>query len=194
MMKYTKPLYKATELISQGIQPGRFTDEQGVLTGMLTSKNLEGLLVTGEPTVDRLRQFGIEQYRVQEGDILLLNRGSTPKVSMVPVSHSGALVGQNLVLIRPTKDVVPLYLAGLLRSQAMQPYLAALYTGATIPVLGVAKLKELEIPVPDREVQERLAELFEGNERFIRASHRALEARQVLIEAAVEMVVGGKVQ
>ena len=192
MMKQEAKLESITTLISQGIQPGRVLDPRGVSCRLITPRNLGGVLVDGEPTEESLRDGSFEQYLLQEGDVLILNRGGSLKPAMVTADYAGTVAGQNLVLLRPGAQLEPLYLVALLRAPTMKRSLVKLFTaGTTMPMLNVSRLRELVVPLPDLETQRKVALLLEEHERYVAATTKALQARAELVEVALGHVIGG---
>lgn len=89
-----------------------------------------------------------------------------------------AVVGGDTVVLYPSDEVDPLYLAYVLQSTAMRSYKAIRSTGFTVVHISAGKLKTLPIPVPPHAEQRAIADyldretaridtLIEGQQRLI---------------------------
>lgn len=184
--------------IFQGLQVARYQGEDLVPYQMVNVRNLEGLFVEGDLSEEALRRYDIpEHYFLRAGDVVIALRGSTLKASVVPTGISGALASQNLAVVRPGTELDSIFLAGLLRSRWMHRILSGLYVQSgvqayAVSVLTVKQLRELEIPLPSLEDQQKLAEVFQTLEHLQIVTSDILASNQNLAEAALASILGGQ--
>lgn len=105
----------------------------------------------------------ISHYMLQEGDVVVMARGSAIRAGFVTKSISEAkiLASANFIIIRSQQnklrgEVITAYL----NSPLGQSILLGLSIGAAIQHIPASKLKELEIPVPSIQVQNKIAQLY----------------------------------
>lgn len=99
-----------------------------------------------------------EKYYLRPLDIVVTKSGTIGKVSLILDAPGtvGAIATQGLAVIRPKEAVTAQFLAELLRSPAYQSWLKGHARGATIQHLSMEALKNLKVPVPPIQMQNRL--------------------------------------
>lgn len=183
--------------IFQGLQASRYQDDDVAPYRMVNVRNLDGLSVDSDLSEEQLRREIPEQYLLRQGDVVVALRGSTLKASVVPNEAADSLASQNLAVIRPQPTVDAVFLAGLLRSRWIQRILSGLYVQSgvqaqAVPVLTVKQLRELEIPLPSLEEQQKLAAAFLAAEQLERVTAEINATHQTLVEAALARTLGGQ--
>lgn len=97
---------------------------------------------------------------LQEGDVLLVGKGSVNHAAVWPGSDEDTLASNTLFVIRPDRrQVLPEYLAGYLNSTTAQAWFAPHQKTGTVKVLSREALNQLEVPIPDLATQNRMARL-----------------------------------
>jgi len=68
-------------------------------------------------------------------------------------------INQHIILITPKTNIVtPQYLAIALNSKMVNEYILKSSTGAVIPSITLSKLKDIQVPVPDLETQQKIVQ------------------------------------
>lgn len=102
----------------------------------------------------------LNAVRIEAGDILVSIKGNVGLVGLVgddPIFHlpddSPWIVSQSLAIIRTPrgKAMKPPLLAAILSAPAARMEMQRLSGGSTVPILPIGLLKDLEIPVPDKD-------------------------------------------
>jgi type I restriction enzyme M protein len=138
-----------------------------VQDGQLITEQLQTVTINGGGSK-------LKKYLVQEGDIIISNRGSSTKMAFVPPFEGKLLLTQNFHAIRPNPEVDTLYLKAYLESPVAQAYIQPMQQGTVVKVLGLKELNNLMVPLQPLEVQQKIGEGIQSAE----ASYR-----QALIEA-----------
>ncbi|WP_157979500.1 restriction endonuclease subunit S [Rhodoferax ferrireducens] len=114
------------------------------------------------------------------GDILLTNKGSQNGAICLVPNPIDFCIAQDMVALRADpKKISPLYLFAALRSDLVQKRIKALNVDAVIPHLKKTDFNKLLIPLPDREVQESVGELYfelSSQIELLRETNATLEA------------------
>ena len=100
-----------------------------------------------------------EKYCLQDQDLIISKNGHPYKIAVacVPEGQKILLTG-NLFLIRiDQKKANPYYLKAFFESETGVLALNKITVGTTIPTLGIKALKEMMIPLPELEEQNRIA-------------------------------------
>ena len=151
--------------------------------------DLEDLRIENTQTQVQLAVNEIQRYQLRENDVVIAIRGALLKSSVVTKALQDSLSNQNTVFFRATdeKGVSPLYLAILLRSEYFRqlPSFKERQSTTTLPAIRVADLRRLEIPLPDLQTQNQIAQLFLSVEQVKKVTLSAIETRQKLVNAAL---------
>ncbi len=185
------PIFPLSELaeISQGIALSRYQDDKGEKERIVNLRNLEQLYVESSLSLAQLNLPNRERHQLFINDIVISIRGIPLKASVVTEQVQGSLAGQNLAVLRPRLvrsrlKVDSMYLAGLMRSKWFERSLAGLYGQSTgTQLLRIAQLRNIQVPLPDLVMQDKLAKLFLSTEYVTQTTLKALEARQRLTES-----------
>lgn len=107
---------------------------------------------------------------VRSGEIVMSIRATVGTTAVVPDELDGANLTQGTARISPGSEVTPEYLLYFLRSSACQNWLEKQVKGATFREITLARLRELEVPLPPPRLQRTFSELS----RKARESQRRL--------------------
>lgn len=132
-------------------------------------------------TVGFARSEKADAYRVQAGDIVVTGRGTALKFGLVSSETEGAVASGNVIVIRPSGDVVPGALYAVLSSDAYRPKIELLRRGSTTLLsLSAKDLAKLELQLPPLEEQRRIAALVIEARDAYRSAINAAEIRRNL--------------
>jgi restriction endonuclease S subunit len=105
----------------------------------------------------------------------------------------GCLPNQNLAVLRPKAQINPVFLAVLMRSKWLEPHLVTLYSQSIgTQLLKISQLRDLEIPLPNRDTQNKLAQLFLAAERYTQFTLETLEIRNSLTQLTFSQILEGE--
>ena len=105
-----------------------------------------------------------EKYCLQDCDLILSKNGYPYKIAVASIDENKKILANgNLYIIRLDHDKVnPYYLKAFLDSNRGQAILKSITVGATLPNIGVDKLKKVMIPLPSLTEQARVAEKYQA--------------------------------
>ncbi len=136
------------------------------------------------PSYETERYVSDETYRTWfrahplPGDIIFVCKGSPGRVALAP-DPVDFCIAQDMVAVRADESrVYPKYLFAALRSQVVQDRINNMHVGTLIPHFKKGDFDKLQIPLPDRNVQEFIGDTyFELSEKIEqnRRTGRALE-------------------
>ena len=131
-----------------------------------------GDIADGRVLVDQLRTISAEvsrQYKralLQGGELLISLVGQPGQVAVAPPDLAGSNIARQVGLIRLSQQVLPSFVSYFLRSPDGLAGLGARTGGSVQQVINLSDLRQVLVPVPEREEQQRLIDLldeaFEG--------------------------------
>lgn len=180
------PLSELLELIidHRGKTPNKMGFDDFFLSGIpvLSAKHVK---TDGLVDVQSMRYASTEMYKkwmtveVQEGDIILTSEAPMGEVFYIKDDKKYVL-GQRVFGLRPNPRLInPKYLAAWLASSEGQRQITARASGSTVQGIRQVELLKLEVDLPSKEEQERIANVrFSLTDKIIlnRRINQTLEA------------------
>jgi type I restriction enzyme M protein len=124
-------------------------------------------------------------YRVHANDIVVTARGTSLKIALVPERWDGAILAWNLLGIRIGSQLRPEILLAYLRSRVGRQAIDRRLAGATMLLLTAEGLKDLEVPLPALDCQEKLVHLLRAAERQYEEALRVADLRRRIAQKLV---------
>ena len=120
-------------------------------TPLVNPANIVGksIVPNFEKTVNQDALNRLDVYVLHANDIVIGRRGEIGRCAVVAEEQDGWLCGTGCFFIKPSANVVPDFLAHLLRSSTYRRRLEESATGATMMNLSNKSLSNLMISVPD---------------------------------------------
>ncbi|WP_289001864.1 N-6 DNA methylase [uncultured Megasphaera sp.] len=116
-------------------------------------------------------------YPIMPGDVLLAGRGTQIKAALVEKEYDlPVLADNNVLVIRPQSPRLnSTYLTALLNSRLGRELMQTLQVGGdAILSISPGKLRKLVIPVPDRDIQEKMAAEYTAADKEVQAARAQL--------------------
>jgi hypothetical protein len=128
----------------------------------------------------------LSRFVVQDGDVLLLNRGEPLRAALVSSPPPNTLASAHFFFLRPVKsNLVPAFLVWSLNQRRAQAFFRKNSVGSAIKMLSKQALEQLTISIPPIAVQKTIAKLNELNQRHRRLSEELQEKLDLLIQNIV---------
>jgi len=127
------------------------------------------------------------RYMARSGDVLVAARGTQLKAAIVPIDAADAVVTASLIGVRPdTARLLPEVLLAFLRSPEGVAELSGRARSATGQLaLTRADVERIEVPLPARETQERIAVIIRELNDYEASAERAMRLRRQAAEQAL---------
>lgn len=135
---------------------------------------------------------GDEKHCVHNGDLLVSKNGKPFKVAVAEVPRGETVIAcGNLYIIRlDTKIIDPYFAAAFLSSEDGRELMGRKVVGTAIPNLPLGNLRELELPVPDKETQASVARLYRARLDEIEVLKIRIEKARIGLAEAYDEAVG----
>jgi type I restriction enzyme S subunit len=129
----------------------------------------------GKVLVNELRRTSHEiahKYRrssLMPGDVLVSIRGTFGRVAVAPPELDGANITQDTARVALVSDVNRDYVVAYLRSEAAQRFFRSVARGVAVRGVNLGDLREMPVPIPPLDEQERVAQDAERASTLIEA-------------------------
>lgn len=144
--------FKASEYTKQGIP---VINVKNIGYGNIVKSDLD---FVNETTVERL-----SEHVLQKDDIVLGRKGSVDRHCIIRDNETGWLQGSDCIRVRiVSKAVNPLYVFYYLSLRCIKDQLSNSAVGSTMPSMNSKIIKNIEIKCPEKELQDKIAELLES--------------------------------
>ncbi|CAA0154764.1 conserved hypothetical protein [Tenacibaculum maritimum] len=111
------------------------------------------------------------------------------KVAIIPENAPKGIINQALLKLTPLENILPEYLKLLMESNSFQQALNRTTMGVAIKnVASVKVLKELKIPLPSIEEQQRLIDKIDVIKNDIKTLRKQIELKESNINESISKV------
>jgi type I restriction enzyme S subunit len=116
------------------------------------------------------------------------------RVAIVPNNAPRGIINQALLKLTPKDELLPHYLKLWMESENFQHSLNANVQGAAIVnVASVKVLKEIRIPLPSLDSQDRILSQIRKEQAMVNASRQLIEMYEKKISVRIAKVWGGNI-
>lgn len=144
--------FKASEYTKQGIP---VINVKNIGYGNIVKSDLD---FVNETTVERL-----SEHVLQKDDIVFGRKGSVDRHCIIRDNETGWLQGSDCIRVRiVSKAVNPLYVSYYLSLRCIKDQLSNSAVGSTMPSMNSQIIKNIAIKCPEKELQDKIAELLES--------------------------------
>ena len=130
----------------------------------------------------------IKRSQLQQGDVLLTTIGSIGVAAVVDKSLGDANINQNLVKMTPKDEVNPWYLALFFNSHLGRTQTERAASKSVVPIVNYSRLRNIMVPLPPRDVQDRIAQVMQ--DAYVTRRVKLAEA-EALLGGIDGMCLGG---
>lgn len=136
----------------------------------------------GELDIDSIPRYTIENnarieaYKVEPGDIIISNRGTT-KICIIPEHDDNILISQNFIGIRLKSNYNPEYVKEFLESPIGEYLIATRKSGTAVAMINTKDLKEVPLVDMDIENQNIIINNYREQERSLKEQMERLQVK-----------------
>lgn len=131
-------------------------------TPIVTVEHLGNRVFTEQnlPRVSNEDKQRLSKYILKEGDVVFSRVGSVDRCSFVDSQHTGWLFSGRCLRVRPFEEISPLFLYYFFCLESTKKLIRNIAVGATMPSINTKLMGEIEVSYPDKQVQEKIANLL----------------------------------
>ena len=146
-------------------------------TPMVTVEHLGNRAFTKQnlPMISDSDKKRLNKYVLNEGDIVFSRVGSVDRCSYVDNKHLGWMFSGRCLRIRPCNVVYPLYLYYYFCMENTKQFIRNIAVGATMPSINTKLMKDLEVPLPTKEIQQKIASILSALDDKIELNNKINE-------------------
>ena len=123
-----------------------------------------------------------EKHLLKDGDVLFAAKGTKNFAAVFENHNEPSVASTSFFVLRPTdKKLLPQYLAWILNSHATQTLLKGQAIGTSIPSISKQVLENLEITVPNLEIQKAILQItkLRNKEKSLKQEIETLREKQI---------------
>ncbi len=124
------------------------------------------------PRVSEQDKKRLSKYVLQNGDIVFSRVGSVDRCSFVDSEHDGWMFSGRCLRVRPTKKINPLYLYYYFCLEETKQFVRNIAVGATMPSINTKLLGEVEVALPQIDVQVQIVSLLSAIDSEIETNEK----------------------
>lgn len=160
---------------------------------ILSISNIEDGQITSElplAYIESNKRF--DRYCLEDGDIVLSAKGTNIKIAVACISQEEKVLATgNLIVIRVKKNKVnPYYLKAFFDCSTGKKLLQSIQTGSVIASINPSQLENLQISLPEKNIQEKIAALYLTKQDMIALTKKKLAELEQELENVYDLVTG----
>jgi hypothetical protein len=157
---------------------------------LVQMKDLDVLVGLREDQFARIEPpSNYQSHVLHNGDVLMAGRGACNHAVTFVAEPGNTIAAANLFVLRPRRSALPDYLAWFLNLPATQTRLRAMRAGSSVPFVRLNELRELDVPLPDLELQKRIVEIYKLSLQEEELLARIQTQRRTLVDATLHDAV-----
>ncbi len=166
-------------------------DEDTGLSFLRLSDISDGCIGDDLPHLRELDSKTKKQW-LRTGDLIVSKNGAPFKIAVAEVPEGKTILANgNLYIIRlDTERIDPYFVAAFLASDDGKELMERMVVGTTIPNLPLRNLKDIQLPVPDKNVQDAVARQYRARLDEIEVLKIKLEKARIGAASAYDEAVG----
>jgi type I restriction enzyme, S subunit len=128
------------------------------------------------------------EIMVNKGDIILAQRGSLGKVTIIDKEIGEATINPSMVLIKNIK-INNLYLYYSLCGDQIQNVINNETSQTSIPMISQAQIKNFVIPIPSKKEQEKIADILSTVDGVIERTEAIIEQTEIVKKGLMQQLL-----
>ena len=161
-------------------------------TPIITVEHLSerGLIHKNLPLVSDHDKKRLNQYLIQEGDIVFSRVGSVDRSTIVKKDQDGWLFSGRLLRLRPRKyDVHSPYLNYFFHTNKFRHHMRSIAVGGIMPSINTSILSNVIVHLPPLDEQKAIASLLETWDTAIEKTETLITAKQKRFESLLRSLI-----
>ncbi len=141
--------------------------------GFVSTESLQQVYLVDPEKYDR--------FKLEKGDVAVLARGSAFRVGLITeeIASLGVIASANFIIIRPIKtEILGEVITAFFNTENGRRFLLKHVIDSSIPQIPSTNLKNMEIPVPNIDVQNKICEIFYASHAVYQATLELAEQRK----------------
>jgi type I restriction enzyme S subunit len=136
-------------------------------------------------------EASFKRSRLSSGDLIISIRGTIGRIAEVPPTLDGANITQDTARLSISPEHNRGYLRAILESRFVERQIQSRITGLAVKGINIGELRQIQIPLPSRRIQDEIAEKLST----ISSTQKAIAANLVQIRNVmatnIENLLGG---
>ena len=189
-------LSNLSDNITKGATPttyGYTWEDQGILFLRSDCVSENGFVSKAPVFISEEAHKMMNRSVVQAGDILISITGYLGKVGLVPTYIHEANINQHIARVRPYADRCnSTFVYYYLGTAPLKKWFELIQTGQAYPQLSLEQIRQIKIPAPPIQEQQRIAEVLTAQNRTIELKEKLLAEKQRQKKYLMQQLLTGK--
>lgn len=157
----------------------------------VTIREIRGGRIVFNDNTDRINDDGLKlcNYRsnLEKGDVLFSGTGTIGQVAVITESPTNWNIKEGVYSIKPNQELISSYfLRYVLESRGIKNSIMKKVAGGTVKSIPMAELKNISIPIPPLELQEKIVAILDRFETLVNDLSKGLPAEIEAVKAQYE--------
>lgn len=134
----------------------------------------------------------LKAYSIEPGDIAMSRKGNVGKCGLFPLNYESGIIHSDVLRIRVDKEFVnSCFMMYQFRySSEIQKQIEMVSSGAIMAGINVTKLKQIEVYIPNLELQTQFAAFVHQVDKLKSATKKSLSEIQILFDSLMQKYFG----
>lgn len=145
----------------------------------------------GDYYIDEAKYRELESCKVAAGDVLISLVGTYGKTLIIPQKYEPGIINPRLLKVTLDREkIMPEFFVAAFAHDSVAAQVKRLSYGGTMDILSLKVLKDLKLPVPPIEVQQRIIQDIDEEKHLVTTSSKLIERFEVKARTVVDRVWG----
>lgn len=159
-------------------------DESKMYSIIQVNDLTDNFQIDPEKIVKKVNATPSDQYLLKENDILFISKGENNYAALSKSNIRDIIVSNSFLIIRNLNPgILPEYLHWFINSDQGQQEIDEMRRGNTVPYIPKSALMELSVLIPPPEIQKKIVNIRNLQERELKLRERISEMRKNLVNA-----------
>ena len=180
-----KELGEVAHSIKTGLNPRKFfqLNTSDASNYYITVREIRGHKIVPSEKTDLINNDGLmlcqNRSNLEIGDVLFTGTGTIGNVAIIEKTPTNWNIKEGVYAIKPKKEqICSKFLMYLFESEKIKKDIEGRKAGGTVKSVSMAEMKKIKIPIPPREIQEKIVQILDKMTEYVTELTSELTSRK----------------
>ena len=180
-----KELGEVAHSIKTGLNPRKFfqLNTSDASNYYITVREIRGHKIVPSEKTDLINNDGLmlcqNRSNLEIGDVLFTGTGTIGNVAIIEKTPTNWNIKEGVYAIKPKKEqICSKFLMYLFESENIKKEIERRKAGGTVKSVSMAEMKKIKIPIPPREIQEKIVQILDKMTEYVTELTSELTSRK----------------